>query len=84
MPAVLSVRRMEKSGSGRSRLAARAGLPVLRLEDFYCDGADPFLVRRWLVLLRDQRQVVDRAVARGCEPLAPDQALARIAALHRG
>ncbi|WP_258037348.1 uridine kinase [Streptomyces sp. SM14] len=31
------------SGSGKSRLAARTGLPVLRLDDFYKDGDDPTL-----------------------------------------
>jgi uridine kinase len=31
------------SGSGKSRLAARLGLPVLRLDDFYKDGDDPTL-----------------------------------------
>ncbi len=31
------------SGSGKSRLAERTGLPVLRLDDFYKDGADPTL-----------------------------------------
>lgn len=31
------------SGSGKSRLAARLGLPVLRLDDFYDDGDDPAL-----------------------------------------
>ncbi|GAA5148153.1 uridine kinase [Nocardioides marinquilinus] len=33
------------SGSGKSRLAARTGLPVLRLDDFYKDGGDPTLPR---------------------------------------
>lgn len=33
------------SGSGKSRLAARLGLPVLRLDDFYRDGDDPALPR---------------------------------------
>ena len=33
------------SGSGKSRLAERLGLPVLRLDDFYKDGADPSLPR---------------------------------------
>ena len=36
------------SGSGKSRLAARLGLPVLRLDDFYKDGTDPNLPRRHL------------------------------------
>ncbi|MEV6105573.1 ATP-binding protein [Streptomyces sp. NPDC051940] len=31
------------SGSGKSRLAAEAGLPVLRLDDFYKEGDDPTL-----------------------------------------
>jgi uridine kinase len=31
------------SGAGKSRLAARLGLPVLRLDDFYKDGDDPAL-----------------------------------------
>jgi uridine kinase len=31
------------SGSGKSRLAAHSGLPVLRLDDFYRDGDDPAL-----------------------------------------
>jgi uridine kinase len=33
------------SGSGKSRLAERLGLPVLRLDDFYRDGSDPLLPR---------------------------------------
>ena len=31
------------SGAGKSRLAARLGLPVLRLDDFYKNGDDPTL-----------------------------------------
>ncbi|GAA2636834.1 ATP-binding protein [Streptomyces axinellae] len=31
------------SGSGKTRLAARTGLPVLRLDDFYKEGHDPTL-----------------------------------------
>ncbi len=31
------------SGSGKSHLAERLGLPVLRLDDFYKDGDDPSL-----------------------------------------
>lgn len=31
------------SGAGKSRLAARTGLPVLRLDDFYKSGGDPTL-----------------------------------------
>ena len=33
------------SGAGKTRLAARAGLPVLRLDDFYKSGDDPSLPR---------------------------------------
>ncbi len=33
------------SGSGKSRLAARLGLPVLNLDDFYRSGGDPALPR---------------------------------------
>ncbi|GAB2885841.1 uridine kinase family protein [Nocardioides pacificus] len=33
------------SGSGKSRLAERLGLPVLRLDDFYRDGSDAHLPR---------------------------------------
>ena len=33
------------SGAGKSRLAARLGLPLLRLDDFYKDGDDPSLPR---------------------------------------
>ena len=39
------------SGSGKSRLAGRLGLPELRLDDFYKEGDDPTLphvyARRW-------------------------------------
>ncbi len=33
------------SGSGKSRLAERLGLPILRLDDYYKDGDDPTLPR---------------------------------------
>lgn len=33
------------SGAGKSHLAARLGLPVLRLDDFYRNGSDPALPR---------------------------------------
>ena len=42
------------------------------------------LVRRGLALMLAQRRVVSEAVSRGCEPLSPDQALARIEELRRG
>ena len=31
------------SGSGKSRLSAHSGLPVMRLDDFYKEGGDPTL-----------------------------------------
>ncbi len=36
------------------------------------------LVRRGLALMRDQQRVVANAVARGCEPVNPDQAYAAV------
>jgi uridine kinase len=33
------------SGAGKTRLAARLGLPVLQLDDFYKEGGDPSLPR---------------------------------------
>jgi len=33
------------SGSGKSRLCARLGLPTVNLDDFYKDGSDPTLPR---------------------------------------
>jgi uridine kinase len=36
------------------------------------------LVRRGYALMRDQRRVVENAVARGCRPVRPDQAYAEI------
>ncbi|MGD9960323.1 ATP-binding protein [Nocardioides sp.] len=39
------------------------------------------LLRRGLVLMRDQKRVVAQAVALGCQPVTPDQALAEIRAL---
>ncbi len=41
------------------------------------------LVRRGLALLRDQRRVVEHAVALGCEPVSPEQAAAAISRLRR-
>jgi uridine kinase len=40
------------------------------------------LVRRGLDLLRDQRRVIDHAVALGCEPVTPDAALEAVASLR--
>jgi uridine kinase len=39
------------------------------------------LVRRGLALMRDQRRVVEHAVALGCEPVSPDQAYAAVTAM---
>ena len=39
------------------------------------------LVRRGLALMRDQRRVVDDAVAKGCRPVTPEQAYAEISRL---
>ena len=39
------------------------------------------LMRRGLALLRDQRNVVAHAVALGCEPVTPDEALKRVRGL---
>ena len=39
------------------------------------------LLRRGLALMRDQKRVVDNAVALGCEPVSPDQAYAAVSAL---
>lgn len=60
------------SGSGKSSLAERSGLPVLQLDDFYKDGDDPSLPR-----------LPDGAVDWD-SPLAwhRDQALAAIRALY--
>lgn len=43
------------SGSGKSRLSRRIGLPVLNLDDLYRDGSDPSLPRLDL----GQEQIVD-------------------------
>ena len=39
------------------------------------------LVRRGWALMRDQRRVVDDAVAKGCRPVTPDEAYAEIVRL---
>lgn len=39
------------------------------------------LVRRGFALLRDQRGVVAHAVAKGCEPITPEQGFAAVTAL---
>ena len=42
------------------------------------------LVRRGMALLRDQRRVVDHAVALGCTPATPDEAITAIRRLAAG
>ena len=55
------------SGSGKSHIAARSGLPVLRLDDFYKDADDPSLPLSEELGIPDWDDVgawhVDRAVA---------------------
>ena len=41
------------------------------------------LVRRGWALLRDQRRVVEDAVAKGCEPVTPDEAYSQVTGLVR-
>ncbi|WP_460445696.1 uridine kinase family protein [Angustibacter aerolatus] len=48
------------SGSGKSHLAARLGLPVLRLDDFYRDGDDPALPRAFGIVDWDDPASWDR------------------------
>lgn len=42
------------------------------------------LVRRGMALLRDQRNVVSHAVDLGCEPVTPEEALAKVRGLTSG
>ncbi|MEU1419430.1 ATP-binding protein [Kitasatospora sp. NPDC005751] len=60
------------SGSGKSSLAERSGLPVLQLDDFYKDGDDPTL------------PLLDDGAVDWDSPLAwhRDEALAAIRGLH--
>jgi uridine kinase len=51
------------SGSGKSRLADRLGLPVLRLDDFYRDGDDPALPRAFGIVDWDDPASWDKAAA---------------------
>lgn len=51
------------SGSGKSRLASRLGLPILRLDDFYRDGDDPCLPRAFGIVDWDDPASWDRAAA---------------------
>ena len=51
------------SGSGKSYIARRTGLPVLCLDDFYKDGDDPTLPRRNGAVDWDSTQAWDSAAA---------------------
>jgi len=54
------------SGSGKSRLAKRLGLPVLRLDDFYRDGDDPDLPHAFGIVDWDDPASWDRDAAVRC------------------
>ncbi|HET8614204.1 MAG TPA: ATP-binding protein [Actinomycetales bacterium] len=60
------------SGSGKSRLANRLDLPVLRLDDFYRDGDDPALPRAFGIVDWDDPASWDKDAA-----VAAARALAR-------
>ena len=51
------------SGSGKSRLASRLALPVLRLDDFYRDGDDPALPRAFGIVDWDDPASWNKAAA---------------------
>ncbi|RKR88606.1 uridine kinase [Micromonospora pisi] len=51
------------SGSGKSYIARRTGLPVLSLDDFYKDGDDPTLPRRAGLVDWESPQAWDSAAA---------------------
>jgi uridine kinase len=53
------------SGSGKSSLCRRLGLPVLTLDDFYRDGDDPALPQRFGIVDWDHPSSWDRATAAG-------------------
>jgi uridine kinase len=59
------------SGSGKSYIAQRTGLPVLCLDDFYKDGDDPTLPR--------QNGVVDWESPRSWDAAAAVETIARLA-----
>jgi uridine kinase len=54
------------SGSGKSRLAERLGLPVLRLDDFYREGDDPGLPHAFGIVDWDDPASWDPAAAVRC------------------
>jgi uridine kinase len=51
------------SGSGKSSLCRRLGLPVLTLDDFYRDGGDPLLPQRFGIVDWDDTRSWDAAAA---------------------
>ena len=51
------------SGSGKSRLASRLGLPILRLDNFYRDGDDEALPRAFGIVDWDDPASWNRAAA---------------------
>lgn len=53
------------SGSGKSSLCRRLGLPVLTLDDFYRDGDDPALPHRFGIVDWDDPASWDAAAAAG-------------------
>ena len=54
------------SGSGKSRLAERLGLPVLRLDDFYREGDDPGLPHAFGIVDWDDPASWDPSAAVRC------------------
>jgi uridine kinase len=64
------------SGSGKSRLAQRLGLPVLNLDDFYKEGTDPSLPRidHGLVDWDDPASWLEGDAVRAIEQLCRDGA----------
>ncbi|WP_205739846.1 uridine kinase [Georgenia sp. SYP-B2076] len=51
------------SGSGKTSLTRRMGLPVVSLDDFYLDGENPSLPRRYGIVDWDNPLCWDRAAA---------------------
>ncbi|MDD9347368.1 MULTISPECIES: ATP-binding protein [unclassified Mumia] len=62
------------SGSGKSRVAERSGLPVVRLDDFYREGDDPLLP----TITFGDTEVVDWDDARSWDAAAACDALERL------
>jgi uridine kinase len=66
------------SGSGKSYIARRSGLPVLGLDDFYKNGDDPTLPRRGGVVDWESPQAWDAAAAVAAIARLADQGHAEI------